>query len=181
MPRMEITKLDLPKCKVGEGPVWDVAEQALYYIDILERKVFRWDPASGELTTWDLPDIVGSMALREAGGAIVALGSGVHTLDFASGVVEPLALLGDRLLELVSAIGSAQTCPGFLFSSVELLAQFLLSVLQFGCLLLHLPHRLGKLAGRFLSHLLLELFQFLLGAGAGGERLGSVGLLERFG
>ena len=43
---MKITRLDLPKCKVGEGPVWDVAEQALYYIDILAKKVFRWDPAS---------------------------------------------------------------------------------------------------------------------------------------
>ncbi len=35
---MQITKLDLPRCKVGEGPVWDVAEQALYYIDIVERE-----------------------------------------------------------------------------------------------------------------------------------------------
>jgi sugar lactone lactonase YvrE len=36
MLRMLITKLDLPRCKVGEGPVWDVAEQALYYIDFVE-------------------------------------------------------------------------------------------------------------------------------------------------
>ena len=90
---MEITRLDLPKCKVGEGPVWDVAEQALFYIDILARKVFRWDPATDEHRTWDVPDIVGSMALREAGGAVVALGSGVFTLDFESGAVDPLALL----------------------------------------------------------------------------------------
>ena len=45
---MQITKLDLPHCAVGEGPVWDIAEQALYYIDILEKKVFRWDPATDE-------------------------------------------------------------------------------------------------------------------------------------
>ena len=90
---MEITRLDLPKCKVGEGPVWDVAEQALYFIDILGPAVFRWDPASGDHRRWELPDIVGSMALRESGGAIVALGSGVHTLDFGSGAVEPHALL----------------------------------------------------------------------------------------
>ena len=44
---MQITRLELPKCKIGEGPVWDVAEQALYYIDILGNAVFRWDPASG--------------------------------------------------------------------------------------------------------------------------------------
>ena len=45
---MRITRLELPRCSVGEGPVWDVAEQALYYIDILEKRVLRWDPASGE-------------------------------------------------------------------------------------------------------------------------------------
>jgi L-arabinonolactonase len=90
---MEITRLDLPKCKVGEGPVWDVAEQALYYIDIVEQAVFRWDPASGDHKRWSVPDIIGSMALREGGGAIVALGSGVHSLDFATGEVASMALV----------------------------------------------------------------------------------------
>ena len=90
---MEITRLDLPKCMVGEGPVWDVASQVLYYIDILTKKVFRWDPANGDLQTWDVPDVIGSMALRTGGGAVLALGTGVHTLDFANGAVEPLALL----------------------------------------------------------------------------------------
>ena len=87
---MEITRLDLPKCQVGEGPVWDEGEQALYYIDILAKKVFRWHPASGEHKSWDVPDIIGSMALREGGGAVVALGNGVHTLDFESGSTRPI-------------------------------------------------------------------------------------------
>lgn len=90
---MEITRLDLPKCGCGEGPVWDVAEQALYYIDILGPAVFRWNPATGEHRRWDMPEIVGSMALRERGGAVVALGSGVHALDFDSGEVVPHAPL----------------------------------------------------------------------------------------
>src|SRR4029079_6821977 len=90
---MRITRLELPRCSVGEGPVWDVAEQALYYIDILEKRVLRWDPASGDHRGWQLPDIVGSMALRERGGAVVALATGVHTLDFTTGEVAPLALI----------------------------------------------------------------------------------------
>ena len=57
---MQITKLDLPHCAVGEGPVWDIAEQALYYIDILEKKVFRWDPATGHHRTWEVPSMIGS-------------------------------------------------------------------------------------------------------------------------
>jgi len=114
---MEITRLDLPKCKVGEGPVWDVAEQALYYIDILEQKVFRWDPASGRLASWDVPDIIGSMALRARGGAIVALGTGVHTLDFASGAVEPLALLDPPDPEVQLADGKVDRAGRFVFGT----------------------------------------------------------------
>ena len=114
---MEITRLDLPKCKVGEGPVWDVAEQSLYYIDIVAKKVFRWDPANGDLAQWDVPDIVGSMALREQGGAIVALGSGVHTLDFASGAVEPLALLDPPDPEVQLADGKVDRAGRFVFGT----------------------------------------------------------------
>lgn len=114
---MEITKLDLPKCKVGEGPVWDVAEQALYYIDIVEQAVFRWDPASSELSRWSVPDIVGSMALRDDGGAIVALGSGVHTLDFAAGAVEPLALLDPPDAEVQLADGKVDRAGRFVFGT----------------------------------------------------------------
>ena len=82
---MDITRLDLPKCIVGEGPGWDVAQQALFYIDILAKKVFRWDPASGDHRHWDVPDIIGSMALSQLGGAVLACGSGVHRLDFTTG------------------------------------------------------------------------------------------------
>jgi sugar lactone lactonase YvrE len=117
MPRMQIVKLDLPKCKVGEGPVWDVAEQALYYIDIVEKAVFRWDPAGGDLKRWSLPDIVGSMALRERGGAIVALGSGVHTLDFATGAAEPLALLDPPDPDVQLADGKVDRAGRFVFGT----------------------------------------------------------------
>jgi len=118
---MQITKLDLPRCKVGEGPVWDVAEQALYYIDIVDRKVFRWDPATGELTSWDVPDMIGSMALRGSGtrpdGAIVSLVTGIHSLDFATGAVEPLALLEPANPELQLADGKVDRRGRFIFGT----------------------------------------------------------------
>lgn len=114
---MQITRLPLPRCSVGEGPVWDEAEQALYYIDILEKRVFRWNPASGDHRHWDLPDIVGSMALREDGGAVVALGTGVHTLDFATGEVVPLALLDPPDPEVQLADGKVDRAGRFVFGT----------------------------------------------------------------
>ncbi|WEK46853.1 MAG: SMP-30/gluconolactonase/LRE family protein [Candidatus Andeanibacterium colombiense] len=118
---MQITKLGLPRCTVGEGPVWDVAEQALYYIDIFEKKVFRWDPASENFNSWDVPEMIGSMALRGSGakpsGAIVALVSGIHTLDFATGAVEPFALMDPLDPELQLADGKVDRRGRFVFGT----------------------------------------------------------------
>ncbi len=92
---MKITQVQTQRCIIGEGPVWDVAEQALYFIDILGKKVLRFDPSSGATQTWDVPDMIGSMALRSGGGAVVALATGVHTLDLESGTCVILATSED--------------------------------------------------------------------------------------
>jgi len=76
---------------VGEGPVWDVRDQALYYVDIVGKKVFRFTPESGTTESWEVPSVIGSMALREEGGAVVALKDGIHALDFDTGAVTLLA------------------------------------------------------------------------------------------
>lgn len=88
---MKISRVETHRCKVGEGPVWDVAEQALYFVDIVGRLVLRYDPATGETRRWEVPGIIGSMALREQGGAIIALPDGIYTLDFDTGETAPLA------------------------------------------------------------------------------------------
>ncbi len=120
---MQITRLDLPRCSVGEGPVWDVAEQALYYIDILEKKVMRWDPQSEDHRQWGVPDIIGSMALRESGGAVLALGDGIHTLDFDTGETRPLALLDPPNPEVQLADGKVDRRGRFVFGTSHRKAQ----------------------------------------------------------
>ena len=114
---MQITQLELPRCQVGEGPVWDVAEQALYYIDILGKQVRRWDPSSGDHRMWDVPDLIGSMALRQKGGAIVALPDGIHALNFASGAVEPLALIDPPNPDVQLADGKVDRKGRFVFGT----------------------------------------------------------------
>ena len=92
---MKIRRTRAPKCLVGEGPVWDVREQALYLVDIVGKVAHRYDPANETTQTWNVGKIIGSMALRERGGAVVALREGIYSLDFASGAVEPHALPKD--------------------------------------------------------------------------------------
>jgi len=75
------------KAALGEGPLWDVAEQRLYWIDSFGNKVHRCDAAGGERRSWDVPENIGSLALREKGGAVCALRNGFHSLDFDTGAV----------------------------------------------------------------------------------------------
>lgn len=72
---------------LGEGPSWDVAEHRLYWIDSYGPAVFSCDARGGDRKCWRLPEPVGSIALREMGGAIVSLRTGFHTLDVRTGEV----------------------------------------------------------------------------------------------
>ena len=88
---MRIRRIGAQRCTLGEGPLWDVAEQALYYVDVRAKRIHRLDPASGHTDTWETPSQVGSMALRKGGGALLALEDGFYTYDFDSGVATLLA------------------------------------------------------------------------------------------
>jgi len=59
------------RATLGEGPVWVEREQALYWVDIPERTLFRWSEADG-LATHELPAHLCSLAPRAGGGFIGA-------------------------------------------------------------------------------------------------------------
>ncbi|MCQ0986065.1 SMP-30/gluconolactonase/LRE family protein [Jiella marina] len=86
---MRIEVLVDVKTTLGEGPVWDVDQQRLYFIDSFDGRVFRTTAEGSQIRAWDVPGKIGSMVLRKNGeGAIVSLESGFHTLDFKTGEVE---------------------------------------------------------------------------------------------
>ncbi|MBV9243595.1 MAG: SMP-30/gluconolactonase/LRE family protein [Methylobacteriaceae bacterium] len=83
---MRIEVLVDVKTILGEGPLWDVAQQRLYWIDSFGCNVFRCTADGREIRAWDVPAKIGSMALRKDGdGAIVSLANGFHALDFKTG------------------------------------------------------------------------------------------------
>ncbi|MGE4616290.1 MAG: SMP-30/gluconolactonase/LRE family protein, partial [Gammaproteobacteria bacterium] len=78
---------------LGEGPVWDVEEGALCWVDGTGRRVgnpsiWRLDPRTGSTRQWSLDHGVGAMALRKGGHAVLALDDGFYFFDFESGVLE---------------------------------------------------------------------------------------------
>lgn len=43
------------KTLLGEGVVWVEAEQSVYFVNILEKKIYRYHPETQAKTTWDTP------------------------------------------------------------------------------------------------------------------------------
>lgn len=74
------------KTTLGEGPLWDVEQQRLYWLDSFDGRILRCTADGRELRAWDVGQKIGSMALRREGDrALVALQGGIHDLDLVSG------------------------------------------------------------------------------------------------
>jgi sugar lactone lactonase YvrE len=54
---------------LGEGPIWSVAEQVLYWLDIEAHAVHRFDPATASDDSVDVGEMPGALGLRRSGGA----------------------------------------------------------------------------------------------------------------
>jgi L-arabinonolactonase len=83
---------------LGEGPVWDVDEGRLYWVDGTGRRVgnpsiWRFDPRTGRTETWSLAHDIGALALRQGGGAVLALDDGFYLFEIESGRLECIELV----------------------------------------------------------------------------------------
>jgi sugar lactone lactonase YvrE len=76
---------------LGEGPLWDVKEQRLYWIDSTAAEISSCRADGSDVRRYFVPRHIGSMALREQGGAVVALASGLHFYDFDAQTVKLIA------------------------------------------------------------------------------------------
>lgn len=79
------------RASIGEGAIWSVAEQALYWVDISRPTLNRFDPATGTNTSWEMPSAIGCFALCGDGTAVVALCEGFHHFHPDSGALRLLA------------------------------------------------------------------------------------------
>ena len=71
------------KAELGEGPVWDPQENVLYWVNIKDHEIHRFDPSTGKDINWKTPADIGSLALRRDGGMVVALKTGFFFFDLA--------------------------------------------------------------------------------------------------
>lgn len=86
---------------LGECPVWCGRSQSLYWIELIDGLLHRFDPASGKNESWPMGEPIGSFALCETEGLVlVALKSGIYFHDLAGGkrrlIAQPEAHLPDN-------------------------------------------------------------------------------------
>ena len=84
----EATVISESRDQGGESPVWSVAEQALYWVDIEGGLIRRLDWAHRTALSWRLPERVGCIALSAQGGVVAAMETGVFAVQLmAEGAV----------------------------------------------------------------------------------------------
>ena len=79
------------RSQLGEGPLWDARANRLYWVDTYGPALHSVDADGGDMKTWPMPEHIGACALRENGGAIVALRSGFFELDLNTGDLTRIA------------------------------------------------------------------------------------------
>jgi sugar lactone lactonase YvrE len=82
---------------LGESPLWNAGEQALFWVDIRRPAIRRLDHRTGRIETWDMPDLVGSIALAADGRLVVALPDAIAFFDPAAARLETIASPPARL------------------------------------------------------------------------------------
>jgi xylono-1,5-lactonase len=59
------------KAQLGEGTLWSVRKQALYWVDILGMQLFKFDPITGNKTQWLFTEPISALAERVAGDELM--------------------------------------------------------------------------------------------------------------
>ena len=71
--------------KIAEGICWDEDSGMLYWIDLLENKIFAFNDGKNTLKIIDTGQNTGCIRVRERGGLIAGLQNGIYFVDIESG------------------------------------------------------------------------------------------------
>lgn len=76
---------------LGEGTLWDETTQRLWWVDIYGKRLFRYDPHARTHEAFDLPQVAGTVVVRDDGRLLVAQGCDVSTFDPEARTIAPFA------------------------------------------------------------------------------------------
>jgi len=82
-----------PPCELAECPMWNVGEQALYWTDIPNGTIWKYDPTHDTThKVWQGDRQVGGLAFATDGRLVLCTDQGVALLDPTAGRVEPVEM-----------------------------------------------------------------------------------------
>lgn len=67
--------------QLGEGPIWQSAERAVYFVDIKNRKIHRLSVDSGQRNSWSAPGQPGFLVPADDGRFVCGLKDGLYFFD----------------------------------------------------------------------------------------------------
>lgn len=76
---------------LGEGLLWSARENAVFWTDIIGKRLWRLSLDDESVRHWEMPEMTGWIIEREAGGFIVGLQSGFHRLTLDPWQIERVA------------------------------------------------------------------------------------------
>lgn len=79
------------RCGTGESPTWDRDAGELYFTDIPNGRLHRFVPGTGGQDVWQLPEVLGSLALCRSGRILVCQKQKVMLFDPRTGDLAFLA------------------------------------------------------------------------------------------
>ncbi len=88
---MDVESLPGISAELGEGPLWDVGRQCLWFVDIMRGLVHRFDPAAGTDRVYEIGQPVSALACRARGDLVCAVRDGFARLDPETGAVTMIA------------------------------------------------------------------------------------------
>lgn len=86
-----VQRLIAARNRLGEGPLWNENEQALYWVDIEGRAYHRYHPTTGEQERVEVGLMLGVMRFRRGGGMVMATDRGIQFWDAHTRRLSPVA------------------------------------------------------------------------------------------
>jgi sugar lactone lactonase YvrE len=81
------------RARLGECPLWDAADQKLFWVDVYNHRVHQFDPATGQGRYFNTGEVVSAIAPASPGHLLIALKESLAQLNTQTGDIKPLVQL----------------------------------------------------------------------------------------
>ncbi|WP_051661158.1 SMP-30/gluconolactonase/LRE family protein [Bosea sp. 117] len=85
-----VSVLCAERCHLGEGPSYDAATDTAWWFDIVERRLFEADLATGAVAIHPLPFMASALAVVEEGRQLLSTDGGLVLRDAVTGRLQPV-------------------------------------------------------------------------------------------